>query len=112
MLEPVSGKVDMIVANLPYVKTPDLPNSEPVNCEPTNALNGGPDGLDKIRQLIIQAGSKLSPDGYVLTEIGQGQSKALNRYIRNTFPDAYISLHKDLAGIERVMELRLTKDSP
>ena len=111
MLEPVPGEVDMIVANLPYVKTLDLPNSDTENGEPPHALNGGPDGLDKIKQLIIQSGSKLSHGGFALIEIGQGQSNALSDYIRGMFPEAYISLYKDLAGIERVMELRLTKNS-
>ena len=112
MLEPVPGTVDMIVANLPYVRTQDLPGSDSASYEPSDALNGGPDGLDKIKQLIMQAGSKLNTGGYILTEIGQGQKIALSDFVRGIFPEAYINFHNDLAGIKRIMEFRLTKNSP
>jgi len=112
MLGPVPEAVDLIVANLPYVKISDLSCSGPLSHEPATALNGGPDGLDKLKQLFSQADKKLKPGGYVLAEIGQGQAISLTDFIKTEFPEAYISVHNDLAGIERVIEFRLTRNSP
>ena len=66
MLAPLPEPVDLIIANLPYVKELELLTPSPVDSEPQLALNGGPDGLEKIRQLCHQAGSKLYPEGCLL----------------------------------------------
>jgi len=51
MLEPLPEPVDIIVANLPYVKLSDIDDRCP---EPLLALDGGADGLEKIKHLIHQ----------------------------------------------------------
>jgi release factor glutamine methyltransferase len=108
LLEPLIGPVDMIVANLPYVREADLPRSGPLSFEPVLALNGGKDGLDKISILCRQAGEKLHKRGCLLLEIGEGQVKAVSAIWREGFPVATIEVHKDLAGFERVVSLCLT----
>ena len=105
MLDPLPEPVDIIVANLPYVKEPELLSISPLNFEPWLALNGGPDGLEKICQLCRQASSKLRPDGCLFTEIGQGQAPAVTTFLRNLFPSAKIELVSDLSGIDRVVSL-------
>lgn len=107
MLDPLPEPVDLIVANLPYVKESELPPMGPANSEPALALNGGPDGLDKIRQLCGQAGHKLRPEGSLLLEIGQGQRKAITAILGNIFPSAEIEVTSDLSGIDRVVSLTL-----
>ena len=47
LLEPLSGPVDLIIANLPYVREPELPGVDTYGFEPALALNGGPDGLEQ-----------------------------------------------------------------
>lgn len=103
MLDPLPEPVDLIIANLPYVKESDLPGS--ANFEPVLALNGGSDGLEKIRQLCSQASHKLRPEGSLLLEIGQGQRKALTEFLGSLFPNAEIEVMPDLSGIERVVRL-------
>jgi release factor glutamine methyltransferase len=112
MLEPVPEKVDLIAANLPYVITSDLPGSGPLSHEPPAALNGGPDGLDILKNLFVQSVKKLKPGGCVLAEIGEGQSIPVVNFIRDTYQGAQIETWKDLSGIERVTGLRLTKSLP
>jgi len=107
MLDPLPEPVDLIVANLPYVKEAELPPA-PVSFEPMLALNGGPEGLGKIRQLCQQAGSKLRPQGCLLLEIGQGQGEAVTSSLCSLFPSARIEVAPDLSGIERVVGLCLT----
>jgi release factor glutamine methyltransferase len=108
MLEPLTAPVDLIVANLPYVREADLPDGGPLRFEPRLALNGGTDGLDKIRVLCHQAEDKLGKKGSMLLEIGEGQAEAVMAIIRESFLSALIEIERDLAGIERVASLRLT----
>ncbi len=104
LLEPLPGPVDMIIANLPYVRRTELsPKGEPVE-----ALDGGEDGLDIIRLLCRQAGGKLRGGGSLLIEVGQGQAGDAAGLLREAFPSSEIEADRDLAGIERVLTLRLT----
>lgn len=107
LLDLLPEPVDLIIANLPYVRESDMPQVNTVNFEPDLALNGGPDGLDKIRRLIKQAGRKLRPGGCLLLEIGQGQKEAVTALLRNIFPSAEIEVTPDLSGIDRVVSLTL-----
>ena len=109
MLEPLPEPVDLIIANLPYVRESDLPPNGPLSFEPELALNGGEDGLDSIRVLCRQAGNKLRSQGFILLEIGQGQTDAAAILLQEIFPSARIEVECDLAGIERVVSLCLTR---
>jgi len=104
MLDPLPEAVDLIVANLPYVKESELPAT---NFEPVLALDGGADGLQKIHQLCSQVSYKLHPEGCLLLEIGQGQRKAIITLLDNFFPGAKIEVIPDLSGIDRVVSLTL-----
>ena len=108
ILEPLPEPVDLIAANLPYVKTAELPSMRSANSEPLLALDGGSDGLEKVRQLCCQLNDKLRPEGCLLLEIGQGQSRAVTTFLSSLFPTAKIEVSADLSGIERVLSLTLT----
>ncbi len=110
MLDPLPEPVDLIIANLPYVKASELPHTGPVSFEPIVALDGGPAGLEKIRRLCRQASGKLAPRGCLLLEVGQGQAAAVTACLRGLFPSAAIAVTPDLSGIERVVSLCLTPD--
>lgn len=112
ILGPIPGEVDLIIANLPYVKEQDLQNLGQLGHEPAIALDGGPDGEDILKRLIRQAGKKLKPGGNVLMEIGQGQAVSLTDFIKYKYPEACIVIYNDLAGIERVIKFSLTKSQP
>ena len=107
MLAPLPEPVDLIVANLPYVKESEL-SVYSGHFEPLLALNGGIDGLEKIHHLCRQIGDKLRVDGYLLLEIGMGQGRAVTSFLRNLFPSAKIEVTPDLSGIDRVVSLHLT----
>ncbi|MBI4304481.1 MAG: peptide chain release factor N(5)-glutamine methyltransferase [Chloroflexi bacterium] len=107
LLEPLPEPVDLIAANLPYVVESELPQVNTGGFEPALALNGGPDGLEKIRRLCLQAGDKLRPSGGLLLEIGQGQGSAVISLLRAVYPLAAIEMSRDFAGIDRVVSLVL-----
>ena len=107
MLEPLPEPVDLIIANLPYVREVELTQIGSAGFEPLLALNGGRDGLEKIRQLCQQAGDRLCPRGSLLLEVGQGQAGAVTSLLRCLFPSAEVEVVTDLGGIERVVSLTL-----
>jgi len=109
MLDPIPEPVDLIIANLPYVKESELAQAGPLSFEPPLALNGGKDGLEKIYRLCQQASGKLRPRGYLLMEIGQGQGKPVTAFLRHLFPSTRIEVTPDLGGTERVVSLSLTQ---
>lgn len=102
LLDPMPEPVDLIIANLPYVKGGELPQP---NFEPRLALDGGPDGLEKLNKLCHQVNDKLRPDGCLLLEIGQGQGRAVTTLLHSLFPSAKIEITSDLSGIERVVSM-------
>jgi release factor glutamine methyltransferase len=108
LLEPLRKPVDLIIANLPYVREADLPAGGPLSFEPVLALNGGKDGLDRITILCSQARGKLDREGSLLLETGLGQAEHVAAVLRGVFPAGVIDIHRDIAGIERVVRLRLT----
>ncbi len=105
MLDPLPEPVDLIIANLPYVRKSELSG---IRFEPLLALDGGSDGLRKIRRLCRQASGKLRPGGFLLLEIGEGQGVAVTTLLHTIFPTGKIRLMPDLSGIERVVSLSLT----
>jgi release factor glutamine methyltransferase len=109
LLEPLPQPVDMIVANLPYIKSCEFKDLSPevINFEPTIALAGGKDGLDKIQQMLEQMPGKLNYEAWFLLEIGQGQGEMVTSLIRGYSPQASIELISDLGGIERVVKVIL-----
>ena len=109
LLEPLPEPVDLIVANLPYVRQSDLAGVNTHGFEPELALDGGADGLDLIRHLIAQLLGKLNTNGDLLLEVGAGQAKAVTVLLKNAFPSARIETFKDLAKIERVVACHFEK---
>ena len=107
MLDPLSEPVDLMLANLPYVREVELLGTSPLESEPLLALNGGPDGLQKIRQLCEQVSSQPHPTNHLLLEIGQGQARAVTTLLLSLFPYAKLEITPDLSGIDRVVSLHL-----
>ncbi len=107
LLDPLPQPVDVIIANLPYVRDEELGrlSAEIRLFEPLSALAGGEDGLDKVRRLLSEAGGKLRPNGFILIEIGAGQGEVVASVTRSLFPQAVVELAKDLGGIERVVSV-------
>lgn len=107
LLDPLPEPVDIIIANLPYVRDEELGqlSAEIRMFEPLSALAGGEDGLDKVRQLLSKAGEKLRPNGFIILEIGVGQGEVATSVAKSLFPRAVVELARDLSGIDRVISI-------
>ncbi len=99
------GRVNLICANVPYIPTAELESLPVAKHEPTLALDGGPDGLRVIERLLATAGDHLLPGGALLAEIAATQGEAAATLARHYFPSAQVEVHKDLAGLDRLLEV-------
>ena len=108
LLEPILGPVDLIVGNLPYVTSGAIPDLQAeVQWEPKLALDGGPDGLDALRSLLLQARTGLKQGGAILLEIDPPQARPLKELARSIFPGAITSVEKDFACRNRIFIIDL-----
>ncbi|MGC8856145.1 MAG: peptide chain release factor N(5)-glutamine methyltransferase [Anaerolineae bacterium] len=105
---PTALHFDLICANLPYLPTQTLRCLPIYGREPTLALNGGEDGLDLIRRLLTVVPRWLKPGGRIMLEIEASQGSRALSLAYDTFSEAEIHLHKDLAGHDRLVEIQLT----
>ncbi|MDQ3855330.1 MAG: peptide chain release factor N(5)-glutamine methyltransferase [Chloroflexota bacterium] len=108
LLEPLTERVDLILANLPYVPTGNLAGLEPevARWEPREALDGGPDGFRVVRELLWQLPRVSLPHSICLLELDPRQVGLLRAEVALQLPGWSVRLHPDLGGRERVAELR------
>lgn len=107
-----SGGFDLLVANPPYVDPAErgaLPRAVR-DWEPPEALfapAGDPDHW--LHALVLRRGELVRPRGLVLIELGLGQAQRARTWLAEGLPAGHgleLILHRDLARIERVLELR------
>jgi len=94
-----------VVANLPYVPSGAFAELSPEVrvYEPRLALDGGPDGLREIRRVIDQASEALVRNGWLLLEVGEGQSGPVETLMRQAGCWMDVKTVCDLAGVGRVV---------
>jgi release factor glutamine methyltransferase len=83
LLDGLSERFSLIVANLPYIGMKDRSSlSREVLHDPEVALFGGEQGDELIQKLIAQAPERLEPDGVLALEVGAGQAEAVMACLR------------------------------
>ena len=108
LLRPVPEKVDIIVANLPYIPTDQIPGLQPeVRWEPREALDGGIDGLETMMRMLNQATDKIREDGAIILEMDPGQVRSLKDLANKLFPAATVTVEQDLGHLDRVLAIQL-----
>jgi release factor glutamine methyltransferase len=80
------GRVDLLLANAPYVPTGAIGTMPPEarTHEPAVALDGGPDGLEVQRRIAADAESWLAPGGHLLVETSRHQAQQGLRIFRGS----------------------------
>ncbi len=101
------GKLELVVANPPYIPTSVWAALEPVvrDHEPSLALDGGPDGLSAIRAIAAGAGAALAPGGWLLLEHHHDQSGAVAALLAAAGLEE-VEAHRDLQGVLRFASAR------
>lgn len=90
------GRFHLIVSNPPYIRQDD-PHLSALRHEPQQALVSGADGLDDIRQIVVQARPHLHPGGWLLLEHGWDQGAAVAALLQQA-GYAHVQQRHDLAG--------------
>jgi release factor glutamine methyltransferase len=72
LLGPVSGELDLVVANLPYLPLAARDGYPELAGEPVAAVFAEGDGLGPCRRLLQQAESRLTPGGAVILQLPHG----------------------------------------
>ena len=109
----VDGLPGVIAANLPYVASAELDAlGAAIAFEPRLALDGGPDGLELVRRFLGELPHVLAPGGVALLEIGSDQEAAALAAAATALPAWPATVHRDLAGLPRVLELERPEHEP
>jgi release factor glutamine methyltransferase len=99
----LDGSFDLVVANPPYIATGDIAALAPeVRHDPPRALDGGVDGLACYRTIAADARRLLKPTGYLVLELGAGQSEAVAELL-HAAGLAPLPARIDLNGIPRAL---------
>lgn len=106
LLEPLTEIVDVVCANLPYLREDAMADlaGERISLayEPRSAVVSGADGLDHIRRAAADLPRVLRPGGVALFECDPPQAAAIAELLR---PFGETRVLKDLAGDDRVVSL-------
>lgn len=99
LLQDVTGKFDIIIANLPYVPVSDYKKFyNNLKHEPKLALTDGYDDSRLIIKLVEQAERHLNTNGILLLEMDPKTTKYLKGYKPK--------IHKDIHGLNRFAEIK------
>ena len=103
---PPGLRLDLVVANPPYIPTALIDQLEPEVrlFDPRLALDGGPDGLSYYRQLAREIPAFLQNPVRLMLEFGDGQADALMALFAGPDWQAH-TVHPDLTGKPRILEL-------
>ena len=105
LLGPVTERVEIVCANLPYLREDTLAHlageRTSLAFEPRAAVIAGRDGLDLIRRAIADLPRVLAPGGAALFECDPPQAGEIAALLRARGLTSHIV--RDLAGAERVV---------
>jgi len=105
LLSALSGPFDLICANLPYIPSAKIPQLAVSVYEPSLALDGGPDGLVLVQELLLQARSRLADQFLILLEVEADHGQSAPELARQIFPHSNVALLQDLAGLPRLVKI-------
>jgi release factor glutamine methyltransferase len=97
-------KFTLITANPPYIPEAEIPSLQVDvrDFEPHLALSGGPDGLDVVRRLILDARSRLTPGACLALELHYDQAERVRDLLSAAGYNA-IETNQDYGGHQRVV---------
>lgn len=104
LLEPIHEKIDYLISNPPYIQN-GVELESNLDYEPQNALFGGDEGDEIIKELLDQVLNREIK--YFSCEIGYDQKDKITAFLQN---HKNLDFYKDLAGFDRGFTLRLVSE--
>lgn len=110
LLIPVPEPVDLLLANLPYVAINEFPSlpADVRDYEPRLALDGGADGLDVVRRLLVQLPGHTRDGAIALLEVGARHGLVVKALVNEHLPGATAVVMKDYANLDRFVRIDLS----
>ena len=106
-LPELTGRVDLVVANPPYIPHDCIPRDpEVARFDPAMALYSGPDGLAHMRLVEQSAARLLRAGGWVVAEHGDLQGGSVSKIFAESGAWLDVADHVDLAGRDRFVSAR------
>ena len=98
-------KWDVVLSNPPYIAFSELEDMSDVvvDHEPHSALFAEEDGLILYRKLAEQLPLLMNKPALIGVEIGYSQGQAVAEMFKASFPQAHVSVVKDINGKERMV---------
>ena len=99
----IREEFDLIISNPPYIKTGDISglDTEVKDHEPILALDGGDDGLNFYRRIVLDAPKFMKSGAHIVFEIGYDQADDVKKILEESGYDE-VKIIKDLSGNPRV----------
>ena len=96
------GTFDLVLSNPPYIPSNLIQDLEPVvkNHEPHIALDGGIDGMNASKKVILGSLTGLSKGGWLFLEHHYDQSEKVIKFMKDIGMEE-VTFEKDLNGIKR-----------
>lgn len=104
-------KFQYVLSNPPYIKTKDVELlSSDVKCEPHLALDGGKDGLDYYKKILITGKEFFKKGSKIFFEIGYNQAEDISEIIKDINEENALNFNlkrviKDIEGRDRTLEI-------
>jgi len=106
LTKPLSGeKFDIVLSNPPYIafdEAKEMSNTV-LEHEPHSALFAEEDGLILYRKLAEQLPPLMNKPALIGLEIGYTQGEQVAQFFKNSFPQATVSIEKDINGKPRMI---------
>ncbi|MFF2552353.1 peptide chain release factor N(5)-glutamine methyltransferase [Nocardia sp. NPDC058058] len=109
LLTHLTGKVDIVVSNPPYIPEAAQLDPEVADHDPHRALFGGPDGLDVIRPMVPNIARLLRSGGAVAIEHDDTNGSGVAALLTAAGFTAVVE-HPDLAGKPRFVVARFAAE--
>lgn len=111
LIDGICGKFDVLTANLPYIPTSAISKLDRnVRLfEPLQALDGGHDGIQLIRQLLSTVSDALAPHAQILLEFQHDQAERISTLVSQQFVNSSICILRDLGGHTRAIRIEMAK---
>ena len=106
LTEPIAHeKWDVVLSNPPYIAFDDMKDMSDVvvEHEPHSALFAEENGLILYRKLAEQLPALMNKPALIGLEIGYTQGQAVANLFKNSFPQAQVSVLKDINGKDRIV---------